>query len=151
MKSAVGAATLTLSALALAGCSLLTGVPEGESDVFTIKVGDCLNDLDVADGEVSSVPIVDCAEPHDTEAFARTESTSDSYPGSDALFAELDAYCQGDVFVDFVGLPYDDSRYYTTGYIPTSGSWEERGDRELLCTIGDPDGQTTGSLEGINQ
>ncbi len=70
---AVGAASLVL-----AGCSLLPGgnnstdtssndSEEGD-DVFSIVVGDCLNDADAAE-VVSTVPIVDCSEPHDSEAF----------------------------------------------------------------------------------
>lgn len=147
---------LTVAAVALAGCSLLesviTGtdpVPEGEADVFTLTIGDCLNDLSAPD-EVTSVPIVDCAEPHDTEVFARTDSTSSEFPGDAALSAELTTFCEGDAFTAFVGIPYADSIYATSGYFPTAGSWGN-GDRELLCTIGDPSGQTTGSLAGINQ
>lgn len=144
---------LTAAAVALAGCSLaesvVTGVPEGEADVFALAVGDCLNDRSEPD-EVTSVPIVDCSEPHDSEVFARTDTTGTDFPGAEALFAELDAFCQGDVFTQFVGIPYADSIYGTSGYIPTEGSWGT-GDRELLCTIGDPAGQTTGTLEGINQ
>ena len=71
---AVGAASLVL-----AGCSLLpggnsgtgtgdTGTTDEGDDVFSIVVGDCLNDADVAE-TVSKVPIVDCSEPHDSEAF----------------------------------------------------------------------------------
>lgn len=141
-----------LVALPLTGCSLLgsmmggNDIPEGESDVFSIAVGDCLNDLEVAD-VVESVPIVDCAEPHDSEAFARTDSTAATFPGDAALSDELSAYCQGEVFTDFVGVPYAESVYGTSGYFPTEGSWDG-GDRELLCTIFDPDGQVTGSLAG---
>lgn len=149
-KSALSAAVLLASALALSGCSLLTGVPEGEQDVFSISVGDCFNFTDDTAGEVSSLPVVDCAEAHDVEAFAATDMPEGDYPGESAVSTELDTFCQGDAFTDFVGLPYADSIYYTTGLTPTQASWDN-GDRELLCAIGDPDGQTTGSLEGIGQ
>lgn len=141
------------AATALVGCSLLesvvSGVPEGEADVFTLTIGDCLNDLSAPD-EVTSVPTVDCSEPHDSEVFATTDSTATEFPGDTALFDELNAFCQGDAFTEFVGVAYADSIYGTSGYIPTAGSWEN-GDRELLCTIGTPNEQTTGSLAGINQ
>jgi hypothetical protein len=148
-----GAIALTFAATALAGCSLLesvvSGVPEGEADVFALAIGDCLNDLSAPD-EVTSVPIVDCSEPHDSEVFATTDSTASDFPGDTALFDELTVFCQGQAYTDFVGIPYADSIYGTSGYIPTEGSWGN-GDRELLCTIGTPNEQTTGSLAGINQ
>ena len=144
---ALSAVILAVAAVSLAGCSLLTGVPDGEQDVFSIEIGDCLNDQSVSD-EVTSVPIVECSEPHDSEAFARTDSTSESFPGADVLFDELDTFCQGDAFTEFVGVPFSDSVYYTSGYIPTEGSWGN-GDRELLCTIFDENGKTTGSLKGV--
>jgi hypothetical protein len=152
-RHVVGVVVVALAAAALSGCSLLEsiigGAPEGESDVFTLAVGDCLNDVDAPD-EVTSVPVVSCDGPHDVEVFARTDTLTASFPGDLALFDELDAFCQGDVFTDFVGVPYADSMYGTSGYVPTQGSWDD-GDRELLCTIGDPNGQTTGSLAGIGQ
>jgi hypothetical protein len=144
---------LTAAAVALAGCSLIesvvTGVPEGESDVFTLKIGDCLNDATAGD-EVESVPLVDCSEPHDSEVFARTDSTSAEFPGNTPLSDELIAFCQGEAFTEFVGLAYIDSVYETSGYYPTELSWSN-GDRELLCTIWDPAGPNTGTLAGINQ
>ncbi|HWH98258.1 MAG TPA: septum formation family protein [Pseudolysinimonas sp.] len=150
-RRVVSGIALALAATTLVGCSLLesvvTGVPEGESDVFAIAVGDCLNDLSAPD-QVTSVPIVDCAEPHDSEVFARTDTTSTEFPGDAALSDELSTFCQGDAFTEFVGIPYVDSIYGTSGYFPTQGSWGN-GDRELLCTIGDPNGQVTGSLAGI--
>ena len=149
----VSGIALTVAAVALTGCSLVesvvTGVPEGETDVFALAIGDCLNDLSEPD-EVTSVPLVDCSEPHDSEVFARTDTTGTEFPGNDVLFSELDAFCQGEEFTKFVGIPYADSIYGTSGYVPTEGSWET-GDRELLCTIGTPNEQTTGSLKGINQ
>lgn len=149
VKSALGAAILTLAAVALSGCSLLTGVPEGEADVFSVKVGDCINFSTDAE-EITSIPVVDCAEPHDQEVFDRFEVEGDTFPGDQAIEDQRVAYCEGDAFTQFVGISYDESIYATSGLTPTSGSWDQ-GDREVLCTIGDPNGQTTGSLKGINQ
>lgn len=149
----VGAIAFAFAATALTGCSLIesvvTGAPDGETDVFALAIGDCLNDLSALD-EVTSVPLVDCNEPHDSEVFATTDSAATEFPGDSALFDELTVFCQGQAYTDFVGIPYADSIYGTSGYVPTEGSWGS-GDRELLCTIGTPNEQTTGSLKGINQ
>jgi hypothetical protein len=131
--------------LLLAGCAAAP-----DDDVFSIVVGDCLNDADVAD-EVTSLPIVDCAEPHDSEVFARTEATGDTFPGGDVLQATLVEFCRGDAFTQFVGIPFVESRYGTRGYFPTAQSWAN-GDRELLCTLIDESGaQLTGSLAGTEK
>ena len=149
VKRALGAIVLALSAVVLAGCSLLTGTPEGETDVFAVEVGDCINTTSTEE-EIMSIPIVPCDEPHDQEVFDRLVLDDGDYPGDAAIDDQLMSYCTGDAFTAFVGLPYADSIYATSGLTPTQGSWDN-GDRELLCTIGDPAGQTTGTLEGINQ
>jgi hypothetical protein len=142
---------LVLAGAVLSGCSVLNsfveGPPPGEVDAFAIKIGDCLNDAQISD-EVTSVPFVDCAEPHDSEVFARTEITVDVFPGNEALETELGAFCRGDAFTQFIGIEYADSVYDTSGYYPSESSWED-GDRELLCTVWDPDAQVTGTLAGI--
>lgn len=136
--------------LALSGCSLLgVEVPEGD-DVFSLVVSDCLADADVPD-EVTTVRVVDCTAPHDSEIFARTEAHDDAFPGDDELEARLVEFCRGDAFTDFVGIPFAESRYSTRGYYPTAESWAN-GDRELLCTIVDESGaQLTGSLAGVRE
>lgn len=155
--SALARRALTLGALllagaALTGCSLLNtfvdAPPEGEVDAFSIKIGDCLNDATISE-EVTSVPFVDCAEPHDSEVFARTDTTGDVFPGNETLETELATFCRGDVFTQFIGIPYADSVYDTSGYFPSQQSWDS-GDRELLCTVWDPSAQVTGTLAGIN-
>jgi hypothetical protein len=147
-KRAAGAAIVVLTTAVLAGCGLPTVVPEGEQDAFTLAIGDCINSSGA--GEVETVPVVDCDEPHDQEIFAATNLTGDVFPGDAVVSDELDAFCMGDVFTDFIGLPYADSIYYTSGFHPTAASWEN-GDRELLCTVGNENAQTTGTLAGINQ
>jgi len=150
---AVGAASLVL-----AGCSLLpggnssnggdTGTDEGD-DVFSIEVGDCLNDADVSE-EVSTVPIVDCAEAHDSEAYYAEDLTDSDFPGQDSIVSSAEGICEPQ-FTSFVGLADADSAYTYSYYYPTESSWEA-GDREILCVAYSDDlSQITGSIKGINK
>ena len=150
----LAALTLGAASIALAGCSLLgggtptdteTGSPEGETtDVFTIKVGDCLNGEST--GEVSDVPVVECTEPHDREAYASIIIDDGDFPGDDVVKQQAVDGCQSE-FDAFVGMAYDDSTLDFAYFYPTETSWAG-GDREILCLIGDPAGQVTGSLAG---
>ncbi len=156
-------AVAAAAAVSLAGCSLLGSTFGGDStprgddgqvveqndsaDVFSIRVGDCLNDASAGD-EVTEVPLVPCSEPHDSEVYASIIMTGDAFPGNDAVIAEADDACF-ERFEEFVGIPYLDSIYDFSYYFPTEGSWAN-GDREILCVIYDPAGQKlTGSLAGI--
>lgn len=143
--------TLVVLAIAgLTGCSLFEAEPRRGDDVFSIVVGDCLDDADVP-AEVTAIPILGCAEPHDSEVFARTEAAGDEFPGAEVLEAELTDFCRGEAFADFIGMPFAQSMYGTKGYYPTAASWGS-GDRELLCTVVDPGGaKLTGSLAGVAQ
>ncbi len=153
-----GLAALILGAasLALAGCSLFggtSGTPTHAStdastdsaDVFTIKVGDCLND-GALEGQVSTVPTVDCSKPHDSEAFASIIMTDGEFPGDDAVKTQAESGCTAQ-FNTFIGMDYGTSKLDYSYYYPTSDSWAQ-GDREILCLVLDPAGQTTGSLKG---
>lgn len=147
--------TVGLASLALAGCSLLGGggtTTDGgdtgtgtDTDVFTIKVGDCLNDGGV-EGEVSTVPTVDCAEEHDSEAYASIIMDDGDFPGDQAVEDQAISDCTTE-FNSFVGLDYQSSSLDFAYYYPTEESWAN-GDREILCLIVDPAGPTTGSLSG---
>ena len=151
--------TVGAASIALAGCSLLgnvtnggtggdTGTDEGD-DVFSIAVGDCLNDADVT-GEVSAVPIVECSEPHDSEAFYSEDLPDGDFPGSDEINSSADALCN-QPFIDFVGKSYEESAYDYTWYSPTEQSWGS-GDREILCVAyADSLEKMTGSIEGIEK
>jgi Septum formation len=149
---------IAVAGASLTGCSLLgnigggneaangTDAPVGaDTDVFTVKVGDCLNDGEV-EGEVSSVKAVDCTEPHDSEAFKSISMDDGEFPGETAVDEAAVSGCTA-AFAGFVGLDYESSAFDFSYYFPTEGSWGE-GDREILCLIVDPNGKTTGSLEG---
>jgi len=150
--------TVGAASLALAGCSLLGNVTGGGTtdpgtdqgdDVFSIAPGDCLNDADVT-GEVSAVPTVDCAEPHDSEAFYAEDLPDGDFPGSDEINASADTLCS-QPFIDFVGKSYDESAYDYTWYSPTAESWGS-GDREILCVAyADSLEKMTGSIKGLEK
>src|SRR5664279_5866285 len=91
----IAVTTIAAAGLLLSGCSLLnqvtnttqrdaSGTPtaaNANADVFSIKVGDCLND-GTASGTVTTAPIVPCAKPHDSEAVSYTHlraHETDSY------------------------------------------------------------------------
>jgi hypothetical protein len=154
----IAIATLAGAGFLLSGCSLLnqvtnttqrdaSGTPTAENDnadVFSIKVGDCLNDA-TASGTVTTAPIVPCSKPHDSEAYKSIKMKDGAFPGKDAVKTQADEGC-GAAFADFVGISFDDSNLQISYYFPTSDSWAN-GDREILCTVYDDGIKTTGTLK----
>ncbi|MEP6482454.1 MAG: septum formation family protein [Rhodoglobus sp.] len=155
---AIAITTIAAAGLLLSGCSLLnqvtnttqrdaSGTPTAandNADVFSIKVGDCLNDA-TATGTVTTAPIVPCSTPHDSEAFKSIKMAEGSFPGEDAVKTQADQGC-GEAFSAFVGIAFDDSNLDISYYFPTKDSWKN-GDREILCTVYDDGKKTTGSLK----
>ena len=122
----------------------------GETGVFALSVGDCLNDASET-GDVSTVPVVDCDSPHDSEIYAIVIMHDEEYPGEEATIAAADDACRAE-FERFVGIPAADSIYSYATLYPTESSWDG-GDREILCRIAfaREDGsieKVSGSLEG---
>ncbi|HET6952015.1 MAG TPA: septum formation family protein [Acidimicrobiales bacterium] len=115
----------------------------GDADVFSMQVGDCLTDNAI--GDVSEVPVVPCTEAHTSEVFYSHTIEDGDFPGSDGLTTIGEQACIP-AFEQFVGVPYEASVLDVTTLEPTADSWEQ-GDRELLCLIYDPAGDTVGTLE----
>ena len=161
-RTTLAIAAIVLAALPLTGCAgaldLLKDdqVVEGEGesqDIFTIKVGDCLNDSSAGDS-VTTVPTVDCSEPHDSEAYKSIILDDESFPGLETIKEYADTGCS-EAFETFIGVSYDDSLINLNYYYPTEETWTT-GNREILCLARDTDDagteiQTTGSLEGVKR
>ncbi|MCS5719228.1 septum formation family protein [Herbiconiux sp. CPCC 205763] len=159
-KLTLSVAAILALGLTLSGCSELfpsaapaaTDSQSGEeieqtdTDVFTLSVGQCLNDTDGT--EVSEVPLVDCADEHDFEVYGELELAGDEFPGDDAIDEQSDAQCL-ELFQPFVGISYDDSVYGYTYFTPTEKSWTDGDDRLVSCLIGDPEAKVVGSLAGV--
>ncbi|MDT0331046.1 septum formation family protein [Nocardiopsis lambiniae] len=124
-----------------------TETPAGpeDTDVFDIFLGDCLTEF--GEGEISSVPRVDCAEPHLYEVYHVGDlSESGSYPGQDELGRMAFDFCV-EPFETFTGEAHGSSSLDIEPLFPVENGWNE-GDREVLCLIYDRDGDTVGSLGG---
>ncbi len=121
--------------------------PNPSTDAFSLLVGDCLNDGEVAvslGSEVETLPTVPCDEPHDSEVIATIGLRGTIYPGAEAIAREGDAGCIA-ALEALVGVPYLETPYDVSYYAPTELSWSED-DREIVCVAYDPAGPLTGPL-----
>lgn len=156
------ASTLVVSAGLLGGCSALESITgagsaardadtqevteAGDAGVFTVRVGDCYNDTEGT--EVSDVPVVPCAEPHDNEIYYTFTMPAGEWPGDEAIAAAAEEQC-GAQFDAFVGLAYAESALDWYPITPLESGWNEIDDREIICAVWDPAGQVTGTLAGV--
>jgi hypothetical protein len=117
-------------------------------DAFAIAEGDCISLPD--EDMVETVDSVPCASPHDAEAYALFDVAEGSapYPGVDAVdIAATDGCIER--FLPFVGTPYAYSDLDVFYLHPTEETWDELGDREIVCLITAMDGsKLIGSMEG---
>lgn len=117
-------------------------LPASPGDVFEIGVGDCFDDGSAS--EFRELPIVDCALPHDNEAYHVFSLDDGDFPGDSAIDAAAGERCL-DEFAGFIGVPYEDSVIFASWLVPTEGSWAA-GDREVICFVWHPDRKVTGTL-----
>lgn len=121
---------------------------EAQADAFSVKLGDCLNDP--GDGNITSVRVVPCSEPHELEVFHEFNLEGDQYPASDEDMEEQVLATCDPVFETFVGRSYEDSDLDYTTMEPTQGSWSD-GDRAVVCMIANADySKVSGTLKGSN-
>jgi hypothetical protein len=139
---------IAVSVLVLASCS------SGSSDsVADLGPGDCFDDQ-FAGGElveeIETLPIVDCDEPHDNEAYAVFDLPDGVFPGDDALYVEGLDRCLP-LFEGYVGSSYETSRLDIFPITPVAEGWAD-GDREIICALYDIDlAKLTGSMRGSGE
>lgn len=115
-------------------------VRSGTIDAFDIRIGDCYDDSEAANGEeaveISGVFVRPCAEPHDYEVFAVFDLELASYPGGDAVSEMAWDGCLAQ-FEPFVGRDYETSSLDIQWLSPTAESWSALNDREVVCAVYD--------------
>lgn len=151
---AAGLSALAIgSVLALSGCGAITSLIGG-GNVFDISVGDCFVESEMdeafASGEVSDIPLVDCAEEHDAEVYYTEDLPEGDFPGTESITTSTEEICYGDNFTDFVGVGYNESEIYAGSLSPTEDSWNRVDDREVACYVMS-DELVTGTLSGANR
>lgn len=145
-------------AMVLAGAAC-SGDDDPTTDVKVVdlgeeQVGDCLLVGEEIDAQVSSLPVIDCAEPHSHEIFATLNMDDDPedfpvYPGTEALEAVAERECLT-AFEDYVGISPFDSELFYSWLVPTLDSWTKFDDRIVLCVASTLDNSLLppGSIEG---
>jgi hypothetical protein len=140
---------VVLVAIVVVGWSFVRNLLEGGTDVQSLEPGDCF--LDFAGTEVSSVEVVDCAEPHQFEVFANVVLPDGPYPGATEVDQGGYDACLEE-FQPYVGIDYESSVWFVTTLLPLEDSWPE--DRTVNCLLVQPTGEdsapatVTGSARG---
>lgn len=158
-------ALIAAVALVLAGCSAfedlfgddkpergengqVSEVVEGAS-VFDIQDGDCLSQF-ATEGDVQEIDIIPCDQEHHQEVLMITQITAEQLPDEEAVKKLVREECVP-AFKDFVGTSFDDSSLDIQYLSPSQESWENQDDRDIVCTVYDPAGATTGTLKDANR
>ncbi|MDX6199384.1 MAG: hypothetical protein QOJ79_2535 [Actinomycetota bacterium] len=114
-----------------------TVTSEGDVGVTHLQVGDCIESAPVA--LVRTVHVVPCLHAHAAEVFARFNMVGNDYPGAAQVSRYAAGGCQTRI-TSYVGTAAQD-RYDVLYLAPTSRFWS-RGDRNVTCLLGGPDGTT---------
>ena len=144
-----------IAGLVGAGCSTIgprdsAGVvtQAATADAFAIEVGDCTGPI--SNGSVDTLSLIPCGQEHAWEAYARDELTGDDYPGASLIQDQAEKFCFTE-FRTFVGVSPAKSKFRATFLQPTKQTWEQAGDREIVCLAGSTSGGIVGTLRDAGE
>lgn len=143
----VGIAVAVIIAISTSADRDSTGtIAEGGSVSATaVRVGDCLNGLDDL-SNITSLPAVPCAEPHEGEVFDVFDLPSGPYPGDAGLESVVEDECNTRL-ADFSAAAVADPNVGLYYLGPREVNWDA-GDREVVCIATTLDGPSTGRIAG---
>jgi hypothetical protein len=124
-----------------------TIVGEGNVDAFHVQVGDCFDDASSFADEISNLPGVPCADPHDNETYAVFDLSITNYPEDGGMAVLANESCV-ERFASFVGKDYESSSLDVMTMYPSPESWKQK-DREIVCAVYDMEAKKlVGSAQG---
>jgi hypothetical protein len=165
VRPSARAAAATFAVLPLvAGCGWFGDGDEAEAtSVFQLDLGQCFTPVDAAEApeEVTEIDVVPCTEPHTREVYAVVDyrprepvADPDAFPGGEALTAFADGACAAE-YRSYVGVDYQDSRYFFTYLLPSARSWvgseDTPADRQVVCFVATTGEKLTQSVKGSGQ
>lgn len=121
----------------------LTGTARNDTRLFP-EVGKCTGPQDVP---VLDINVVSCKKEHSYEVYAATVIDAAKAPSAAELAKLVTKVCAGE-FRKFVGVEPSASKYEYAYLVADASLWSKIGDHRLVCSVGSPKGEITGSLEG---
>ena len=122
--------------------------------VLRLREGDCFDQPSLAEetegdatSDTSEVEVVPCTDPHEYEVYLAFDLDLPAYPGEERTAGMAGRRCMRE-FTDFVGVPYGKSALEPYVFYPQERAWSLLDDRGVVCLVGEPGQQTTGTLEG---
>jgi hypothetical protein len=135
----IAGALVAVLGLGLTACSK-------EVSANNLEAGDCVEDE--ATLTSSEADAIDCDEDHVFEVMGKFDVDDGDFPGADELSAQGEDRCKGDIFEDYIGVPYVESEFEASSITPTEETWNEADDRTIICVAFAADqSPRTGSLE----
>ena len=125
-----------------------TSAVDANVSVFSLAPGSCIDQNDLTTGLVTTVKSVPCDQPHSHEVYFKTSVTpaDQAYdPAKVTIFANQ-ACAQG--FLAYVGLAYEQSKYYFLHLAPSAESWNKNSDRDVVCLLLLEGQKLTSSVKG---
>jgi len=145
----------------LTGCGVLSLLTEeaprddagqvtasANAGALTLRVGDCIANLDLLSSEFESAPVVPCDQPHQAEVYAERELEGDlSQPAN--LDDQADEFCFGEVEGFLGGAPGEElADLEVISFTPTKEGWV-MGDHKVPCVVAGASTEAlTGTLRG---
>lgn len=143
-----------LGAVVLGGCTEGARSPGGTPtapatiSAYDVRVGDCTGPL--PSGSITTVELIPCGQAHYWEVFHSGKLTDESYPGQAKVYEDGNKLCRT-AFTMFVGIKPEKSTLTFTFFHPNEETWQNTGDREVLCILGSTEGGLVGSAKGLKK
>ena len=132
--SAASATTKAPSSTITTAATGATGTATNVS-VFTLAAGSCIDQDNLTTGLVTTVRSVPCNQPHTHEVYLKTSVTPAdvAYDAAKVTTFANQACTEG--FKTYVGIAYEQSKYYFLHLAPSAESWTKNRDRDVVCLL----------------
>lgn len=106
-------------------------ITSGGVNIFSLRIGDCL--IEPEDAITANVEAVPCDQFHDLEIFEIFNLNLQSFDLNEINYLATEGCNMA--FEKYVGIKYEESKYYITFFKPTEDGWRTAMDREITCMI----------------